>query len=126
MKDSAKTKKFNIYLKKIGGLNNGFYTDRPPIMSRDFFSIGDGWLKIVQKLIEDCLKLGWDKEICQVKEKLGGIRFYTNNMPEGMHELILKAEDLSFNTCAVCGKPGKLMKGKSGWFYTSCKKHKDK
>lgn len=54
----------------------------------------------------------------QVKEKFGGLRFYTNySLPE-MEALIDEAEELSTKTCESCGAPG-ILRGK-GWVYTAC------
>ena len=78
MEKSKISIEFEEYLKSIGGLKNGFFTDSPPIEDRHFFSIGDGWIPLVQQLIKDCIEAGWDKQICQVKGKFGGLRFYIN------------------------------------------------
>ena len=40
-------------------------------MSRYAFSIGRGWLPLVQDLIEELIQAGWNKQITQVKEKFG-------------------------------------------------------
>ena len=78
MKKTIEAKKFEKYLESIGGLVNGIFLDREPITSRYSFSISDGWLEIVTNLIKKCIKLGWDKQICQCKEKYGTLRFYIN------------------------------------------------
>lgn len=33
----------NEYLESIGGLENGFYPDRPRIVDSNFFSVDTGW-----------------------------------------------------------------------------------
>lgn len=113
---------FEKFLESIGGLKNGFYTDRPAIKSRGFFSIHNGWLRIVKELIEKLIELDWNKEICQVKEKFGGLRFYTNGLPEGGFEAIMEAENLSYNVCEDCGSSGELRKD-LGWILTLCDEH---
>lgn len=113
---------FERYLESIGGLKNGYYTDRPPIKDRYFFSVGDGWIPHIQELIEKCIELGWDKEICQVKEKFGGLRFYTNIASEDVFDLISEYESKSYHMCEECGKKGELRKDK-GWWRTLCNDH---
>ena len=109
------------FLENIGGLNNGYYTDRPPIKSAGFFSVGPGWLGIIKRLIEDLIELGWDKEICQVKEKFGGLRFYINTGSEEIWNRIRLAESASYITCEKCGELGQL-RG-NGWISTLCEAH---
>jgi len=113
--------KLDEYLKSIGGLENGFYTDKPPIDSYMFFCVRDGWIPLVQNLIEEAVEAGWDKQICQVKEKFGGLRFYINSASDEVFEIIRKYESLSYETCEVCGEKGELRKG--GWYSTLCEKH---
>jgi hypothetical protein len=115
---------FNEYLVSIGGLANGHYTDRPNIMDCGFMSIGEGWYQLVKDCIAELIAIGWNKEICQIKEKFGGLRFYTNEMPEGGFEIISKYEALSIFTCEKCGQPGMMRRG--GWIVTLCDEHAKK
>jgi hypothetical protein len=112
---------FEAFLKSIGGLENGWYTGRDPIMDRGFFSVDNGWLGIVQRLIVDLIELGWNKQICQVKEKFGGLRFYTNECSDDMWNRIHLAESASYITCEKCGELGNLRGG--GWMATLCDEH---
>ena len=84
------------YLVSIGGLENGFFTDREPIVDSGFFGVNQGWFPIIKSLIDDLIKLGWDKQITQVKEKFGGLRFYINSGSAEIHERILQAETESW------------------------------
>ena len=113
--------KFEFFLWRMGGLKNGFYANRPPIKSRHFFAVGDGWLPLIKKCIKECIKAGWNKEICQVKEKFGGLRFYINDGSKEIFDIISKYENISHTTCEECGKPGKQRSG--GWIRTLCDKH---
>ena len=83
--------------------------------------VGEGWHSIVNKLIDDLFDAGWNGVVLQVKEKFGGLRFYIGAGNETMWELIRDAEHRSFQTCEVCGKPGKARHG--GWIRTLCDKH---
>ena len=112
---------FETYLKSIGGLVNGWSPDREPIISRGFFSCGNGWLGLIKDLINDLIKAGWDKQILQIKEKFAGLRFYTNGLPEEGHKLISEAANKSFRVCEECGKPGEITG--SSWIRTLCPEH---
>jgi hypothetical protein len=113
------------YLKSIGGLENGFYADREPIVSSDFFSVSDGWLGLIKELIEDLISLGWDKQTCQVKEKFGGLRFYINGGTDEIYNRISKAENDSYEICEETGKPGTL-RTDIGWYRTLCDEEYEK
>jgi len=60
-------------------------------------------------------------EVTQVKEKFGGLRFYTQACNSRIHSLISLAERVSYHTCEECGKYGSL-RGQ-GWLYVSCNEH---
>lgn len=55
----------------------------------------------------------------QVKEKLGGLRFYMTFSTDKMEELIGEAESKCDVTCEDCGKPGELCID-HGWLKTLC------
>jgi hypothetical protein len=115
-------KEINEFLESIGGLENGFYSDRDPIKDSGFFSVGVGWYPLIKDLITDLIELGWDKQICQVKEKFGGLRFYINAASDDVHKRIREATELSYETCETCGEKGELKKI-MGWYTTLCDKH---
>lgn len=55
----------------------------------------------------------------QIKEKFGGLRFYTDgSLTDRMRGMIFLAEALSSVTCERCGGPGKNQS--KGWVYTMC------
>lgn len=107
------------FLESIGGLESAYYSDKPPIMNSNFFNTGYGWYPIIKSLIQDLIDLGWDKQICQIKEKFGGLRFYINDGNPEIHKRIINAEEESYQTCEITGKPGKLRKD-LGWWKTLC------
>jgi hypothetical protein len=92
------------------------------------FSVGDGWYNILYRLSTKIKSIissmpGEDvnpKEYCasQVKEKLGGLRFYMRNATVEMKEAIREAEEEAARTCETCGNPGTLNRG--GWLRTLC------
>ena len=121
------TQEFEKYIESIGGLENGWYPDREPIMKRYFFSVGDGWLEMIKELIERLIEAGWNKQIQQVKEKFGGLRFYIPNGSDKIYNLIIKYEKKSYSICEVCGEEGELKydcgwEGRK-WLKTMCDKH---
>ena len=107
-----------LHYMKIPERSNPF---RSRIHSRGFFSVGEGWLQLVHDCIEELIKAGWNKQICQVKEKFAGLRFYANGTPEGGNEIISKYEKLSYETCEVCGQPGEP--NDERWVRTLCPQH---
>jgi hypothetical protein len=112
----------NEFLQSIGGLENGFYTDREPIKDCGFFYVGNGWFPLIKELIEDLIALGWNKQTCQVKEKFGSMRFYINEGSDEIFNRITKAERDSYEICETCGEKGELRKD-LGWISTLCDKH---
>jgi hypothetical protein len=107
------------FLQSIGGFKNGFNLESNPITDSDFFEVGLGWFPLIKDLITDLIELGWNKEVCQVKEKFGGLRFYINAATSEAHKRISQAEIESMNICEVTGKPGKL-RTDIGWYRTLC------
>jgi len=107
------------FLQSIGGFKNGFNLESNPITDSDFFEVGLGWFPLIKDLITDLIELGWNKEVCQVKEKFGGLRFYINAATSDVHKRISQAEIESMNICEVTGKPGKL-RTDIGWYRTLC------
>lgn len=112
-------KEFGEFLESIGGLENGYFPNRPQIKDPGFFMVGDGWLLLIKNLIEELIAIGWDRQICQVKEKFGGLRFYANDVPDGGLEIISRYEDLSYKTCETCGSTENITQTK-GWITTIC------
>jgi hypothetical protein len=107
------------FLQSIGGLKNGFNLESNPITDSDFFEVESGWFPLIKDLITDLIELGWNKEVCQVKEKFGGLRFYINEGTSDVHKRIGQAEIESMNTCEVTGRPGKI-RTDIGWYRTLC------
>ncbi len=81
-------------------------------------TVGDGWLPILDRLAGDLVLMGWDRDLHQVKEKFGTLRFYIGAGTEEMEARIDQAEDESARTCERCGEPGELRRG--GWQKTLC------
>lgn len=83
-------------------------------------SVAEGWIPIIDRLATDLIALGWDRDLHQVKEKFGGLRFYIGASSQEMEERISMAEDESYKTCENCGDFGE--KSAVGyWLLTLCK-----
>src|SRR5258708_2441462 len=88
----------------------------------DLFGIecGPGWIELYRPLMERCEQEG--VTIMQIKEKLGGLRFYVGPCSDAMHEAISAAMNQSYTVCELCGHPGKL-RTNEGWIQTLCDEH---
>ena len=83
--------------------------------------VGPGWAGLVAQLVKDLKVLGWDGCVFQVKQKFGGLRFYTGNLTAEMQDLVDKAEEESMNTCEQCGGYGETKTWGGGyWLSTLC------
>lgn len=83
---------------------------------------GAGWLPIIESLIVDLIAMGWDKNVQQIKEKFGELRFYVGEASAEMQERISDAAALSAVTCETCGKPGTI--SDKGWAKARCEEHR--
>lgn len=81
----------------------------------------DGWRQIIESLYDDLASMGWDRNLLQIKEKFGGLRFYIGEGSSEIFDRIAQAENASLATCMVCGKPGRQFG--EGWIVTVCKEH---
>ncbi len=91
---------------------------------------GDGWYDLIDTLCQQiqgrvtAIERKDPEFICQaiqVKEKFGGLRFYTYGGDEYIQGMISLAESLSYKICSSCGvkkKPADLTD--RSWVYTKC------
>lgn len=111
-------KQVEEFLKEIGGLKSAYYPDK--IIKNRIFECGSGWNKLICDLIKDLINIGWNKEIAQIKEKFGTLRFYPGGCTDEQWKLIGEAERKSSTICEYCGsKDAKLYT--DGWHTTECK-----
>lgn len=90
----------------------------------------DGWYWLIDNLCKH-LQFNIDHnshtgkypqlEATQVKEKLGGLRFYAVNDSTEQADVIHFAEELSYSICEVCGSLDEVEQNKTGWIQTLCK-----
>jgi hypothetical protein len=115
----------NDFLISIGGLENGWKSYKSPIEHCGYFEVDNGWFSLIKELIEDLIKLGWDKQVTQVKEKFGGLRFYINEGTDEIFKRISEAENKSYEICEVTGESGTL-RTDIGWYRTLCDEEYEK
>jgi hypothetical protein len=96
---------------------------------RSGFSVGDGWMPLLEILCPileyQILSLPYEQHkemyVAQVKEKFGGLRFYMTKATPFMEGAINMAENMSYSICEECGAPGE--RRNSGWIQTLCTRH---
>ena len=87
---------------------------------------GPGWNELIAPLFDYIQKYneGKDEEeqivITQIKEKFGGLRFYTNFVTDELDKMIDKAEEESYNVCETCGTRKDVGETIDGWYETIC------
>lgn len=99
------------------------------------FECADGWYNLLydlsvqlEKIIVEYKKNNpddsdWHPYASQVKEKYGTLRFYMSTYLDDFDDYINKAEDMSGETCEVCGDKGELF-SRGHWYMTRCKEHR--
>lgn len=92
---------------------------------------GYGWSSLVRECDDVLFAEDPNYTISQIKEKLGGLRFYFN--PTDMKKysrlssMIMAIEEKSLETCEECGAEGYRRRQESiGRIYTSCDEHEHK
>lgn len=92
--------------------------------------VPDGWCGIVCKMNEHLEAIQPDYILHQVKEKFGGLRFYTHTPKRANDEhdlfwiIVSYYEQFSFRVCDQCGERGsQWIKG--GYVRTRCEEHAD-
>ena len=110
---------FNQFLKEIGGLINSKGPLPHPI---SIFGIecDDGWLEMIAQLIQELIYAGWTREMRQIKEKFGGLRFYADGLTNETAEIIMKYEKRSNEICERCGSTNRVTLCGDNWVKTLC------
>jgi hypothetical protein len=119
------------------------------------FDCGDGWYSLIDSICEylmrDVNRLKYriesdlyndeEKEkmkqelvhatinipvVVQVKEKFGGLRFYTHGSNDDQSNYVHCAENLSYRICEECGTMKDAQTYNIGWAKTLCPDHADK
>lgn len=97
---------------------------------------GDGWYMLIDQLCKhlqfhtDHNNKSWNGEplpypqveAVQVKEKWGGLRFYTNGHSDKQEGAISFAEKMSYHICEECGSTDEVdLTIVTGWYRSLCK-----
>jgi len=90
---------------------------------------GDGWFDLIHELCEDLERQAALDDVplpeaVQIKEKIGGLRFYVGGATQAMLDLIYEAEMRSETVCEICGDLAERLSD-GGWIKTRCKEHQD-
>lgn len=82
----------------------------------------EGWLHLVDQCFYELISNKWDRQLFQVKEKLGGLRIYLGGDILDMEHvnIIARYEHESLITCGVCGRHGT----KSHYRIALCDEHR--
>ena len=100
-------------------------------------SCGDGWYDLIDELCENIQnhvenfnrnKPEEARMVCQatqVKEKFGGLCFYTYGGDEYIDGMISFAESMSYHICTECGQRSEKNESNRGWIYTLCNSCKE-
>lgn len=96
--------------------------DLPPKKTCMCFGIEceDGWYSLIDFICKNINKNG-ETEVFQIKEKLGGLRFYINNGTDKDFDLIYTMESFSYYVCERCGSTKDAEPSKENWVKTLCK-----
>jgi len=105
------TEKINKYLQ-----GDGFNTTKfsPKIIKYmktqavSFCGVGEGWLTLIIELDKQLTELYPNYQIQNIKEKLGGLRFYTLGVGEDGKQMINLLQDKVTSICIKCGNSGDL------------------
>jgi len=91
--------------------------------------IPDGWRDLVVELDKELRTVVPDYTLDQCKEKFGGLRYYvsysencTDTDVDKAEDIISKYENISAQTCDVCGNAGEI-RSKNGWLAARCEEH---
>jgi hypothetical protein len=106
----------------------------PAMFSQPYggFAVGEGWWPIIESLCGNIQHyLNWKNResqvvpqvvVAQIKEKLGGLRFYYDGGDDHISGIVRMAESWAGRACETCGAPG--TSGGQGWIRTLCPTHR--
>ena len=84
--------------------------------------VGRGWFPLLEEMDRKLAALFPDYTVSQVKEKLGFLRVYVDNVDERAYKILDEYECKSTHICEVCGEIGQTV-NVHNWLKTLCRKH---
>jgi hypothetical protein len=88
-----------------------------------------GWIDLVVQLHNELIQIEPNYVLNQVKEKFGGLCYYTEQMHilahSEFHAAVRRAEDKSFTVCDMCGGAGSLGNVTKSFIATRCETHRN-
>lgn len=92
------------------------------LCARHLSAVGLGWSALLRQGFDRALRNGWDGRVVQIKEKFGGLRWYTEPAPDAVLRIVEAVEFASTFLCEFCGAAGRLRGKESGrrWLKTVC------
>jgi len=110
---------FYHFLKMNGGLIIAHRKMAGPVYQYGC-ACDEGWFELIAGLIRELIDAGWTREISQIKEKFGGLRFYAEGLPDNGMDIIIKYMKRSFEICECCGSTDKVKLCGYRWLKTLC------
>ncbi|TSJ40939.1 hypothetical protein FO440_14480 [Mucilaginibacter corticis] len=110
---------FYHFLEMEGGLICSHRKEQGPVYKYGP-ECNEGWFGLIAELIQKLIDAGWTREIRQIKEKFGGLRFYAEGLTGNCTDIIMEYEALSFKVCEVCGSTEKVNLRGDRWVKTLC------
>jgi hypothetical protein len=87
-------------------LRDGHVPDEPFIAADNWSDLPLGWFPLAEQLIQDLIRLGWDRRVLQIKEKYGTLRLYISQREDLFRDRINAAMEQSGTVCQDCGGAG--------------------
>jgi hypothetical protein len=90
--------------------------EKHPSILKCSIDVGPGWYPIIDELCQEMKDAGYEGLYwaVQIKEKFGGLRFYTNFGCTELYNMVTEAEHRAEKTCEETGRPGSI-KNVDGW-----------
>lgn len=111
---------FIDFLIAIGGLIYARPSRPTAPIYQNICECDEGWYELIAELIRELIQAGWTREIRQIKEKFGGLRFYASGLTENCADLIIIYEARSFTICEICGSGNNVRLCGTRWVKTLC------
>ena len=79
----------------------------------------NGWYNLLNDLCRELKENEFKGKVKQIKQKFGGLRFYTDEATDKDYKIIYRYEEKSFTVCEKCGKQA-YERVMHGWITVLC------